>query len=142
AIMAGSNVAAKRGILIRDGVALEKAGEVTAVLFDKTGTLTAGKPRLAKVWEVPGVTQQQSDASSVAQIASTLARNSGHPVSQALASLHEQELPVEHWEEVHGAGLQANVRWTGRSVPAKLGSLRWLKDSGVDLASGEAFVQE
>ncbi|HEU0010080.1 MAG TPA: cation-translocating P-type ATPase [Verrucomicrobiae bacterium] len=44
AIMAGSNAAAARGILIRDGVALEKAGEVTAVLFDKTGTLTAGKP--------------------------------------------------------------------------------------------------
>src|SRR6185503_12842786 len=44
AIMAGSNAAATRGILIRDGVALEKAGEVTAVLFDKTGTLTLGKP--------------------------------------------------------------------------------------------------
>ena len=43
AIMAGSNAAAQRGILIRDGVALEKAGRVTAVLFDKTGTLTVGK---------------------------------------------------------------------------------------------------
>ena len=43
AIMAGSNAAAQRGILIRDGVALEKAGEVTAVIFDKTGTLTAGQ---------------------------------------------------------------------------------------------------
>jgi len=42
AIMAGSNAAAQRGILIRDGVALEKAGEVTAVLLDKTGTLTMG----------------------------------------------------------------------------------------------------
>ena len=46
AIMAGSNAAAQRGILIRDGVALEKAGEVTAVLFDKTGTLTVGKPEV------------------------------------------------------------------------------------------------
>ncbi len=51
AIMAGSNAAAQRGILVRDGVALEKAGEVTAVLFDKTGTLTAGKPSVVKVWE-------------------------------------------------------------------------------------------
>ena len=42
AIMAGSNAAAQRGILIRDGVALEKAGRVTAVLFDKTGTLDVG----------------------------------------------------------------------------------------------------
>src|SRR5207245_2132223 len=43
AIMVASNAAAQRGILIRDGVALEKAGNITAVLFDKTGTLTEGK---------------------------------------------------------------------------------------------------
>ena len=47
AIMAGANTAARRGILIRDGVALEKAGKVTAVIFDKTGTLTMGKPEVA-----------------------------------------------------------------------------------------------
>src|SRR5579871_1630617 len=47
AIMAGSNAAARRGILIRDGVALEKAGNITAVIFDKTGTLTVGKPEVA-----------------------------------------------------------------------------------------------
>src|ERR1043166_429018 len=51
AIMAGSNAAAQRGILIRDGVALEKAGEVTAVVFDKTGTLTAGKMSVVADWK-------------------------------------------------------------------------------------------
>jgi Cu+-exporting ATPase len=45
AIMAGSNAAAQRGILIRDGVALEKAGQITAVLFDKTGHLDGGQAR-------------------------------------------------------------------------------------------------
>ena len=49
AIMAGSNAAARRGILIRDGVALEKAGQITAVIFDKTGTLTFGKPEVAAI---------------------------------------------------------------------------------------------
>src|SRR2546427_3875489 len=43
AIMAGTNVAAQRGILIRDGIALEKSGQITSVVFDKTGTLTQGK---------------------------------------------------------------------------------------------------
>src|SRR5207244_526687 len=51
AIMAGANAAAERGILIRDGVALERAGAVTAVMFDKTGTLTMGKPSVVKVWD-------------------------------------------------------------------------------------------
>jgi len=46
AIMAGSNAAASRGILVRDGVALEKAGKITAVIFDKTGTLTEGRPKV------------------------------------------------------------------------------------------------
>ncbi len=48
AIMAAANAAARRGILIRDGVALEKAGDITAVLFDKTGTITEGKPTVAE----------------------------------------------------------------------------------------------
>ena len=47
AIMASANTAARRGILIRDGVALEKAGNITAVIFDKTGTVTYGKPEVA-----------------------------------------------------------------------------------------------
>ena len=47
AIMAGANAAARRGILVRDGVALEKAGKITAVVFDKTGTLTVGKPEVS-----------------------------------------------------------------------------------------------
>ena len=47
AIMAASNAASRRGILIRDGVALEKAGKVTMVLFDKTGTITVGRPEVA-----------------------------------------------------------------------------------------------
>ncbi len=54
AIMAGANAAARRGILIRDGVALEKAGKITAVIFDKTGTLTRGKPEVAETLEVQG----------------------------------------------------------------------------------------
>src|SRR5205814_5473890 len=49
AIMAGSDAAAQRGILIRDGVALEKAGQITAVLLDKTGTLTVGKPSVVRL---------------------------------------------------------------------------------------------
>lgn len=53
AIMAGTNAAARRGILITDGSALEKSGTISAILFDKTGTLTEGKVVLADVLEFP-----------------------------------------------------------------------------------------
>jgi cation transport ATPase len=54
AIMAAANAAARRGILIRDGLALEKAGRISAVLFDKTGTLTTGKLEVTAVAELAG----------------------------------------------------------------------------------------
>ncbi len=141
AIMAGSNAAARRGILIRDGVALEKAGEVTAVLFDKTGTLTTGKPEVVKVWE----TEQRADWKTSPRIllAAGLARGSAHPISQAVARLATGESNMASWEEVRGAGVQANVRADApTSAIARLGSLAWLQSSGVNTLSDGAFVSE
>src|SRR6185295_4328142 len=54
AIMAGTNAAALRGILIRDGVALEKAGHINTVAFDKTGTLTLGRLEVTGVRDFRG----------------------------------------------------------------------------------------
>ena len=54
AIMAGTGVAARYGILIKDAEALERAHEVSAVVFDKTGTLTSGTPRIAHLSAVDG----------------------------------------------------------------------------------------
>ena len=63
AIMASANAAARRGILIRDGVALEKAGKITAVIFDKTGTLTVGKPEVAAEFELANSELRNSELS-------------------------------------------------------------------------------
>ncbi len=147
AIMAGSNAAAQRGILIRDGIALEKAGEVTAVLFDKTGTLTTGKPAVVMVWEAskpnspraPG--SSNSEPSLAITLAAKLARDSAHPISQAIARLASSELEMSKWEEVRGSGVQGVVKISdGISVTAQLGSVTWLEACGTDIASGREFV--
>lgn len=137
AIMAGSNAAATRGILIRDGVALEKAGKVTAVLFDKTGTLTVGRPALAKTWSAPWV-----PGGSVEPAAAALARHSSHPVSQALAHAAEPDLKVREWREIQGSGIEAELEGVDGWQRARLGSLRWLREDGLSLQAGEAFTQE
>src|ERR1019366_8898690 len=80
AIMASANAAARRGILIRDGVALEKAGRITAVIFDKTGTLTVGKP------EVTAEIEFRIENSEFRSLATALARHSTHPISCAVAA--------------------------------------------------------
>jgi Cu+-exporting ATPase len=135
AIMASANAAAQRGILIRDGVALEKAGEVTSVVFDKTGTLTMGKPAIAKIWKA------RDDAANVEAIAATLARNSTHPISRVISAISNESVEVKDWKEVRGAGLEA---WTKSPTPVRirLGSLHWLRESRVDFNAREEFVSE
>ncbi|MCC7373770.1 MAG: copper-translocating P-type ATPase [Verrucomicrobiales bacterium] len=89
AIMAGTNAAALRGILIRDGVALEKAGKIDTVVFDKTGTLTFGQLEARRVRHLP---IEAVPEGAMTRLAASLARASRHPVAQAIARLSP---PVE-----------------------------------------------
>ena len=156
AIMAGSNAAAARGILIRDGVALEKAGAVTTVLFDKTGTLTLGKPQVAATLDLrgAGVAKHESSLPPLTELAAALARQSTHPISQAISQGSTAEITLADWEEVRGSGVLARLTFpptvTTKPMPAvthaaglaRLGAIRWLEESGVDLGAGRAFIAE
>ena len=137
AIMAGANAAARNGILIRDGVALEKAGIINAVCFDKTGTLTTGKPILVDKWIL--------DESSLPMLsaAAELANHSQHPISRAIAfSVSSPGNQIRESEEIHGAGVRGSLFLNGKSVEARLGSVRWLAESGVELEAGREFTQQ
>ena len=147
AIMAAANAAARRGILIRDGVALEKAGEVTAVIFDKTGTLTVGKPEVAAVGAPVSdpasfntiTVRAGSETGAPFALAAALSRHSTHPISQAVAKISAEKIELTDWMEIRGAGVEANQPLLGK---VRLGSLRWLKETGVNLALGEKFIAE
>jgi Cu+-exporting ATPase len=141
AIMASANAAARRGILIRDGVALEKAGKVTTVIFDKTGTLTIGKPEVAAEQEF------KIQNSKFKILAATLARNSTHPISQAIAKISSEKIEIADWKEIRGYGVEANIQNPTSNIEQpvakmRLGSLRWLRESGVDFSAGEKFISE
>ncbi len=137
AIMAGANVAARRGILIRDGQALEKSGTLTAVAFDKTGTLTQGKIGVTSEWSAPA----GESSLDVPAAALALSKASQHPVSLAVASWAQTQcqtpLPVYAWLEERGKGLRAS--YSGNTL--RLGSLRWLQEQQVDLAPGSSYIQ-
>jgi Cu+-exporting ATPase len=149
AIMAGSNAAARRGILVRDGVALEKAGQITAVVFDKTGTLTFGKPEVAAI-AVPNAAGQWAiipQSGATVALAAALARHSTHPISQAIAKLSSENIEVTNWKEVRGAGVEGMVEHpTSNDESGKrkirLGSLRWLGETGVNFSGAENFIKE
>jgi len=106
AIMAGTGVAAKHGILIKDAEALEVAHAVNAVAFDKTGTLTSGQPRITNL------AADCDEAEALAQ-AGALQRGSEHPLAKAvLDECAERGLtPVaaEATQALTGRGIQGRV---------------------------------
>jgi P-type Cu+ transporter len=80
AVMVGTGVGAKKGILIKNGESFEKAKRIDTVVFDKTGTLTLGEPKLYEI--IPAENQNQDE---VLKIAANLATGSSHPLSRAIA---------------------------------------------------------
>jgi len=125
AIMAGTGVAARRGILIKDAEALEVAHSVTTVAFDKTGTLTEGKPSLVAV-------EAGLDA-SVAQVltlAAALQQGSDHPLAHAVMERARNDglavPPARDARALPGRGVEAVVE--GQRL--LLGSTRLMNESG------------
>jgi len=141
AIMAGTNAAAARGILIRDGSALEKSGRITGVIFDKTGTLTEAK---LVVSELRDLRPPSTAHAPLKQIAASLANPSHHPLSRAVAQLDSAAVAVTDWREHRGAGVEGKLpsRGTAAAETFRLGSIRWLNESGVDVSAGNEFAQQ
>ncbi len=135
AIMAGTGVAAKHGILIKDAQALEMAHKVQTVAFDKTGTLTVGQPRLVGQAAAPG-----HDAPTLLALAAAVQSGSEHPLARAVvAAAQGLTLPAaQDVQAVPGRGIQARVN--GREL--LLGSLRWLHEEGMDVQLWQAEMAQ
>ena len=135
AIMAGTGVAAKHGILIKDAEALEVAHAVKIVAFDKTGTLTEGKPELVAL--EPASISRDAALSWAAAIQA----GSEHPLAKAVTQLAlKDQLSVPaaaHVRAVAGRGMSAVVE--GHEL--RLGSPRFMQELGVDLGAFAARAQ-
>ena len=136
AIMAGTGVAARSGILIKDAETLEAAQAIETVAFDKTGTLTSGKPALM-AFEVDEVRRQ-----AALVLAASIQAGSEHPLARAILRA-ANGLRIERADDVKivpGRGIEARVQ--GRRLV--LGSTRWMEELGVDLSrlAGKASVLE
>ncbi|MDO9312964.1 MAG: heavy metal translocating P-type ATPase [Burkholderiaceae bacterium] len=127
AIMVGTGVAARQGILIKDAQALELAHAVTTVAFDKTGTLTEGRPALVALLPAPGHTRQE-----VLGLSAALQSTSDHPLAHAvMAAARTEGLAVPSAQDARalpGRGLEATV--SGQLLA--LGSSRLLRELSLD----------
>jgi len=123
AIMAGTGIAAKQGILIKDAQVLEHAQQIDTVAFDKTGTLTLGQPRLLQLLPLTS----QGDARLCLSLAASLQSGSEHPLARAvLYEAKQQDVPVvvpDQSRAVSGRGIQGELEGCGWL----LGSVSWLQ---------------
>ena len=125
AIMAGTGVAARYGILIKDAEALERAHEVSAVVFDKTGTLTSGTPRIAHLITTDG------DDDNLLLLAGALQRGSEHPLAKAvLDACAERGLTLADVGDSHALSGRGIAGRLGERALA-LGNQRLLDESGL-----------
>ena len=131
-IMVGVGRAAERGILIRNGEALQQAGHLTTVVLDKTGTVTVGKPRVTLVEGRPGWSRAR-----LLRLAASLETSSEHPLARAIldsAAEAGAPFPLLEFQAFPGRGVTGLVRIQDR--PEKmacllLGNRRLMEEHGL-----------
>ena len=127
AIMVGTGLGAKRGILFKNAIALETAARIDTVVMDKTGTLTKGEP------EVTSVVTADTDEQALLSLAAAVERESEHPLAEAIVA-HADELGAgearaERFENVPGHGAIATVE----QQRVVVGNRRLLEREGISL---------
>lgn len=132
AIMVGTGLGAKSGILIKGGGALEKIAHLTTIVLDKTGTITEGKPVVADF--------DSSDPQALAYLTS-LEQYSEHPLAKAIYQYGKEQtelLPVENFESLTGQGVTGTINGTSYFV----GSKRGLKERNISFSKERVLALE
>lgn len=137
AIMVGTGLGAKRGILIKNGESLERARRMDVVVFDKTGTLTLGQPQVTDIRPVEGVTQQE-----LVRLAASLEALSEHPLGRAIVRRAESIAPdmggVTDFHVVPGRGISGRVH----DHHVYVGSQTFMAEQGIDCSPVAQAVEQ
>ena len=108
AIMVGSGMGAKNGILFKTAVSLEETGKAETVVLDKTGTITLGEPRVTDIIPVPGLSEEE-----LLKLAFALEKKSEHPLAKAVLLAAEERGQaageVTDFQALPGNGLTAKL---------------------------------
>lgn len=135
AVMVAMGKGAERGILIKDGAALERAQHIDVILLDKTGTITEGHPAVTDVEPIAGVEKEQ-----LVRITASLEARSEHPIARAIVEYADAEnislIPVEGFRAVEGHGAEAQV--DGKRI--LVGNALLMRENGIEAGAFTAQV--
>ena len=133
ALMVGSGMGAKRGILIRKGEAIQTMKEIKIIVFDKTGTITKGKPEVTDIYS-------KIKENYVLEIAASLEKLSEHPVARAIvqrAGLKKYK-PVKNFKVIRGRGVEGAI---GKNQVV-IGNRTLMKERKISLNDFEKKVEQ
>jgi len=130
AIAVSTGLAAKYGVLIRNGKALEKLSEVSHIVMDKTGTLTEGRMAVTQILFA-------DDQNHVLQLAGSIERHDSHPIAKAICTTQESKellfLATYDVQIIPGLGVQGSVQAAHANYEVLIGNKRFMQGSGVIL---------
>ena len=131
AIMVGSGLGAKNGILFKTASSLEETGRIQIVALDKTGTITKGEPTVTDIKPAEGVTAVQ-----LLNIANALEARSEHPFALAITRYFEEkredlklsDVEIEAFEAISGKGIQAKLVGAESKGDLYAGSVKYISE--------------
>ena len=138
AIMVGSGVGARNGILFKTAAALEETGRIEIAALDKTGTVTGGDPKVTDVFTCRGVSKDE-----LLTVAAAVESRSAHPLAKAISEyIGGTTLRISDYTEVPGGGVKA-FTWDGSSaVSIAGGNAGFMTANGVAPEDVERLMKE
>ncbi|MBD3300006.1 MAG: heavy metal translocating P-type ATPase [Candidatus Moranbacteria bacterium] len=138
AVMMGTGIGAKNGILIKSSKALELAKKVDTIVFDKTGTITAGKPRVNKILSL----DKNLSQSEILKLAFSLESRSNHPLAKAVVKYGQKKrlspFTVDDFKEIPGLGLKGKINKTKYLI----GTLELHRKNNVELKDNLKIIKK
>ncbi len=137
-IMVAVGNAAKKGILIRNGEALQSASELDTIVLDKTGTITEGKPKVSEIKSY----HKDWDEQKILQFVASIEAASEHPLAQAIlfSAIERKVTPVQvtDFQAITGYGIKGSI--AGESI--FVGNQKWLLEQQISLNESESWASE
>ena len=137
AIMVGTGLGAKNGILFKSAEALQKSQELTTIVFDKTGTLTKGKPEVTDILPLSGMNKNE-----VLKFAAIAEKRSEHPLGEAIVNSAKKNginIPdANKFNSITGKGVEA--KYSGKNI--LLGNRKLMQDRKINLKNIEETIEK
>jgi Cu+-exporting ATPase len=136
AIMVGTGMGAKHGILIKGGDALETAHKLKYVIFDKTGTITKGIPEVTNIVSIGKISENK-----VLEIAASLEKSSEHPLADTMVEKSKQKKikleEIKNFKAIPGHGIEAVIN----SKKYFFGNSRLMAQEGIDISNAKSQIE-